>query len=103
MERGSFDICYLRTAECDLYNIIDYIARDNPAAAETFLQELDLSISNLAANPYMGRIPRDQRLKSLKYRMLVIGKYLVFYVVKEDEGIVQIRRVIHGARKYDFL
>jgi hypothetical protein len=34
------------------------------------------------------------------YRMLVVDKYLVFYVVKK---IIQIRRVIHGARRYSFL
>jgi hypothetical protein len=35
------------------------------------------------------------------YRMLVVDKYLVFYVVKKK--IIQIRRVIHGARRYSFL
>jgi len=32
---------------------------------------------------------------------LVVDKYLVFYVVKSKT--VQIRRVIHGARQYEFL
>jgi addiction module RelE/StbE family toxin len=98
-----YDIRYLKTAECDLYNIFDYIARDNPPAADTLLEQIDHSISLLASNPYMGVVPRDARLKDKGYRMLVVGKYLVFYVVKEDANIVQVRRIIHGARKYDFL
>jgi hypothetical protein len=32
---------------------------------------------------------------------LVVDKYLVIYVLKSKK--VQIRRVIHGARKYSFL
>jgi plasmid stabilization system protein ParE len=35
------------------------------------------------------------------YRMLVIGNYLAFYVIRGN--IIEIRRVIHGSRKYSFL
>ena len=49
----------------------------------------------------IGVIPKDARLKKLGYRILIIGKYLVFYVVKTNT--VQIRRIIHGARQYRFL
>ncbi|WP_420889704.1 type II toxin-antitoxin system RelE/ParE family toxin [Halanaerobium congolense] len=35
--------------------------------------------------------------------MLVIGSYLVFYVVFENKKIVEIRRILHGKRKYNFL
>ena len=41
------------------------------------------------------------KLKKLGYRILIVEKYLVFYVVKNKT--VQIRRIIHGARRYDFL
>jgi plasmid stabilization system protein ParE len=37
----------------------------------------------------------------LGYRMVVIGNYLAFYVVKKD--VVQIRRVIHSSRNYQRL
>ncbi|WP_208292418.1 type II toxin-antitoxin system RelE/ParE family toxin [Halanaerobium congolense] len=36
-------------------------------------------------------------------QMLVIGNYLVFYVVFENKKIVEIRRILHGKRKYNFL
>jgi addiction module RelE/StbE family toxin len=101
--KSIFEIRYLKTAECDLYNIVDYVGQDNPEAAETLLEKIDFTISHLASNPYMGVVPRDTRLKEKGYRMLVVGKYLVFYVVKEETNIIQIRRVIHGTRKYDFL
>ena len=75
--------------------------RDNPSAAGSLLEKFDHSISQLAINPEIGVIPKDERLKKLGYRMLIVGKYLVFYVVKVNT--VQIRRIIHGARQYSFL
>ena len=41
-----------------------------------------------------------ERLQSL-IELYRIGDYLVFYVIKSK--IVQIRRIIHGARNYGFL
>ena len=96
-----FKIRYLSPAVNDLDDIFNYIMRDNPSAAVSLLEKFDHSISQLAINPEIGVIPKDDRLKKLGYRMLIIGKYLVFYVVKANT--VQIRRIIHGARQYSFL
>jgi len=96
-----YDIRYLRTAERDLDDIFEYIKKDNPTAAMSLLDRFDKSISNLELNPFIGVIPKDERLKRLGYRMLVVDRYLVFYVVQTQ--VVQIRRIIHGARRYSFL
>jgi toxin ParE1/3/4 len=96
-----FKIRYLSTAENDLDDIFTYILKDKPSAAASLLENFDSSISQLAFNPELGVAPKDERLKKLGYSMLVVGKYLVFYVVKGKT--VQIRRVIHSARQYSFL
>ena len=96
-----FKIRYLSTAENDLDDIFDYIMRDNPSAAVSLLEKFDHSISQLAINPEIGVVPKDDRLKMLGYRMLIVGKYLVFYIVKANT--VQIRRITHGAWQYSFL
>ena len=96
-----FKIRYLSTAENDLDEIFDYIMRDNPSAAVSLLEKFDHSISQLAINPEIGVVPKDDRLKKLGYRILIVEKYLVFYVVKVNT--VQIRRIIHGSRQYSFL
>jgi toxin ParE1/3/4 len=98
---GSHEIRYLPTAEADLEDIFDYLVRDNPSAAASMLEKFDDVISRLADNPHLGVAPRDDRLRKLGYRMLIIGDYLVFYVAKSET--VQIRRIIHGARNYRFL
>ena len=98
---GNYGIRYLRTAEKDLDEIFEYIGKDRPSAALSLLEKFDKSISQLASNPLIGVVPKDERLTKLGYRMLVIDNYLVFYVVKSKT--VQIRRIIHGARHYSFL
>ena len=96
-----FKVRYLSSAQNDLDDIFTYILKDKPSAAASLLNNFDSSISQLAFNPELGAVPKDERLKKLGYRILVVGKYLIFYVIKGKT--VQIRRVIHGARQYDFL
>ena len=98
---GPHQIRYLGTAEKDVTEIFGYVRRDNPAAAASLLDRFDSAIRQLSAQPLMGVIPKDDRIKRLGYRMLIIDNNLVFYVVKKKT--VQIRRVIHGARRYAFL
>jgi len=96
-----FEVRYLSTAAADLEDIFDYILQDNPSAAASMLEKFDAAISRLAGNPCLGVVPRDERLRRLGYRMLIIAEYLVFYAVKPHT--VQIRRILHGARDYRFL
>ena len=92
---------YLPIARQDLVDILHYIKQDNPTAAYKLIQKIDEVISKLEDCPNMGVIPKDLRLKSLGYKMLVIDNYLAFYVVRDTT--VEIRRIIHGKRKYSFL
>jgi len=96
-----YKIEYLPIAEEDITNIIHYIMRDNPDAALSMANKFDHSISLLELFPFSGSIPTDIRLQSLNYRVLVVGSYLVFYVVLDDT--IEIRRILHGKRKYSFL
>jgi plasmid stabilization system protein ParE len=98
---GRYQVRYRPAAEQDLLDILDYIARDNPAAARGFVDRVEQAIGRLALFPKSGRQPRDARLQRLGYRLLVVGDYLVFYIV--IRRTVQVRRVIHGARRYEFL
>jgi toxin ParE1/3/4 len=96
-----YEIKYLPIAEQDLTEIIEYVLLDNPDAAINLLNQLDHSISQLELFPLLGITPNDLRLQSLNYRMLIADNYLVFYVVLEDT--IEIRRILHGKRKYNFL
>lgn len=92
---------YLTVAQQDLIEIFEYIRTDNPAAAREFVDLIDARIGQLALFPRLGTVPKDGRLRALGYRVLVIGQFLVFYVINGTS--IEIRRVLHGHRKYDFL
>lgn len=96
-----YKIEYMPIAEEDVIDIIQYIMLDNPDAAISMANRFDAAISVLELFPHSGSIPNDSRLQSLKYRMLIVDNYVVFYVFNNE--FVEIRRILHGKRKYDFL
>jgi len=97
--KKNYKILYLPIAEDDLNSIIDYILIDNPLNAINMLDKFETSISKLSSFPYLGSIPKDERLKQLNYRILVVETFLVFYVFSNDT--VEIRRILSGKRKYE--
>ena len=96
---NKYTLRYLPVAVDDLISIFDWIATDSPANAAAFIDKLDQRIGNLETHPFLGRIPRDDKLKSPGYRVLVIESYLVFYIVRGKS--VEIHRVVHGSRNLD--
>ena len=77
----------------DLSEIWDYIADDNVAQADRFIEHIDAELRTLATQPLMGRA-REELTPNL--RSLPIGRYVIFYEALPD-GIV-IVRVLHSAR-----
>jgi toxin ParE1/3/4 len=51
---------YLPVAQNDLLSILEFIAKDSPSRALTFVDKLDERISQLEQHPLLGRIPRTR-------------------------------------------
>ena len=96
---NKYTLRYLPIAVDDLVSIFDWIANDSPANAVAFLERLDRRIGNLKTHPFLGYMPRDEKLKNSGYRILVINSYLVFYMIRGKT--VEIHRVVHGSRDLD--
>ena len=96
---SKYTLRYLPVAVDDLISIFDWIANDSSAHADTFIKKLDQQILNLQNHPFLGRIPRDEKLKDFGYRVLMIEAYVVFYIVRNRT--VEIHRVIHGSRNLE--
>lgn len=80
-------------AEADLEAIVDYIAANNPAAADELVTRLEDLAARLAERPGMGRA-RSELLPGL--RSFRLGHYLLFY--RATAGGIEVVRVLHGAR-----
>lgn len=79
-------------AERDLEAIGDYIAKDNPERALSFVRELRHQCQRILVAPhgYRMRPELGGGIRSCSY-----GNYLIFFIPKNDE--VRIIRVLHSA------
>ena len=78
-------------AEQDIESIGDYIARDNPHRALTFIAELRSQCAGIASSPkvFRSRPELGENIRSCAY-----GNYVIFF---QDVQTVCIVRVLHGA------
>lgn len=85
-------------AEQDLIDIYLYVERENPAAAEKLLRDINAKCQAIARHPMIGRARPELRpdLRSFPY-----GAYLVLYRIVD--GGVEIVRVVHAARNLEDL
>jgi toxin ParE1/3/4 len=74
-----------------------YIFKENPSAAERFLEAAEKTFDELAKRPYLGRLRHFQRRPGLRsWQVEGFANYLIFYRPLADG--VEIYRVLHGAR-----
>lgn len=83
-------------AESDLEQITDYIARDNPWRALSFVRELRSKCEDLADSPNgFALVPRYEHHG---IRRRGHGNYLIFYRVENEKVVIV--HVLHGATDY---
>ena len=85
-------------AQFDLIEIASFIARDNPARAYSYVDELEKTCEALSDFPELG--PARPELGE-GVRMLPYENYLIFYRIYGDH--IRIERVLHGARDINAL
>jgi len=79
----------------DLRKIVEYIANDDPMAAERFGLELIAHAEALASAPYIG-VPMRERPGT---RFFPFASYLIIYRADASTQRVRILRFWHGARR----
>jgi Plasmid stabilization system protein len=89
-----YGIRILDLAREDLAVIAAYLTGFSAQAADGFLDAFAREMALIGEHPGICLVyPWDR-----KYRRAIIGKYLVFYRVDEESGIVSVHRVLHGSR-----
>lgn len=96
MSLSNYMVRLLSVAEQDLQNIISFVAADKVSAAMALADRIERDLQQLGRHPHLGKIPSDERLTGLGYRILVIENYLVFYKIRGKSVLVY--RILHGAR-----
>lgn len=98
MKKDKYQVRLLRIAEEDFSEIVKYIGNDNIKVANELANLFEINFDLLSNNPLPGRIPRDEELKNMGYRYLVVQNYLIFYSI--GEKTILIHRIIHGTRNF---
>jgi toxin ParE1/3/4 len=80
-------------ALADLDAIYEYVAARNLSAADRLMDTFRTRFKLIASHPLLGQLQPEL---APDLRSLVVGSYVVFYRVTDQE--VQIARVIHSAR-----
>ena len=91
----AWQVIFSARSRIDLQKIVEYIARDNSAAAERFGSLLITQAESLANTPEMGpALP--QRLAT---RFFPVGSYLIIYRLDTKKRVVRVLRFWHSARR----
>ena len=91
----------LRRAQHDLREIYDYVAREAPLRADSFIDGFLDAIASLNELSERGATPRDEVLRQRGYRYLRYHEYLIFYKVLTRQ--VRVYRIVHAKRAYEHL
>jgi toxin ParE1/3/4 len=96
-------VIYANGARRDLHEISSYIteATLEPDIAEKQIARITKAADSLDFMPYRHRLHYDEPWRSQGMRVLLVDRYIVFYVPDEGQKTVTISRVIHSARDID--
>ncbi|SRR6266508_3190761 len=83
----------------DLEDIHASIARDSPQNAASMMERILNSIDLLEVFPHRTIVERQTTALKHPVRSLPVKPYVVYFRVIEDERIVVIRHIRHGARQ----
>jgi len=93
--REDLKLRWTRPALADLVEAQEYIARDNPAAAQAVAQRVWDAAKRLCDNPQIGR---QGHVQGTREWPVTQTPYLIVYRVKDDA--LEILRVWHGRRDW---
>lgn len=89
-------VVWRTSAYRDLLSLHDWIAADDPQAAQRLVMKIQSSAMRLSETPRIGS--PFACLSELEVRQFVIKPYRMFYQVQDRTRAVVILRVWHGAR-----
>ncbi|MBR5336503.1 MAG: type II toxin-antitoxin system RelE/ParE family toxin [Lachnospiraceae bacterium] len=97
-EKYGYDLTEI--AETDIDAIFEYIVSElsNEKAASDFADEFEEKIEKICKAPKTGRIVENEYLKRDDVRRFLVGNYVAYYVIDENNQRIVILRVVYGKR-----
>jgi len=100
-----YSVDFSKQAADDLSEITRYISEElyNPQAARRFYNEVTNKLTLLREQPYMFPLYHDEELSAKGIHSIVIGNFLMFFVVDDEKKVVSIVRILYGRRDIPYL
>jgi addiction module RelE/StbE family toxin len=89
-------VVWTSLARDDLREIVSYVAQDDRTAAIRVGEKILSSVEPLKTMPQIGRIVPERHDRTI--REIIRGNYRIIYRVREEQNVVEIWRIWHGAR-----
>ena len=90
-----YNVEFLPIADKDIEEIDEHLSRFDSSTASNFFQSLHKRLILLEDNPRIYSTWEDNPA----YQHFIIGNYLVFYLVSDEDRLVTIVRIVDGRRK----
>lgn len=96
----TYEVRFARSAERDLRDIYEYVSYElgKPHTAERLVNRFREASDGLALLPNRNRLVDEEPWRSRNTRFTVVGRYLMFYTVDGQAGIVNVIRLVYGGR-----
>lgn len=91
-----YRIVWSKTALADLRDLVRYIAADDGSIARRFGDRIVSKVEALAPFPRMGRMVPEYRDDHV--REVILTPYRIIYEVDDENSVLSVLRVWHGAR-----
>ena len=91
------------TAENDLDEVVEYLSNFSPNIARRYYDEIMVKALSLAFMPQRCPFVQDEALREKGYRWLFVRNYTIFYVIDEENSVVDIRAIMYSGREYTAL
>ncbi|GHU79947.1 hypothetical protein FACS1894191_3940 [Clostridia bacterium] len=100
MTSMAFTVKFSEQAADDLDEILRYISEElyNPQAAGRFYEAVGKKLGLLREQPHMFPLYHDEKLSAEGFHAAIIGNFLLFYLVDDDNSLVNIARILYGKR-----
>lgn len=90
-------VLWADAAVAQLEAIHDYVSQTSPEYASRIVDRLTKRSVQISAFPFSGRRVPEYELNEV--REVIEGSYRIIYLVKEDEGQIEVLAVIHSSRE----
>lgn len=90
-------VLWTDAAVAQLEAVHDYLARTSPEYARRIVDRLTKRSAQISAFPFSGRMVPEYELNEV--REVIEASYRIIYLVKEDEGQIEVLAIIHSSRE----